>query len=290
MAIDTLPFDTVFPVCRKILDRELRPIHYRELTEKALGQLGLTIKDVHWQRQIEDVREKMLEAGRYETFYIGHPYCLAGVKWWFKSDQTMLFNPTEGIIIPGNAQAGADGAFEALMRDPYMKIKTNAPTDRIAKGRASGLVLEKHVAYWFKSKWPMLYVPPDNEGQWTQWCDHDFKLKVNGQIARVDVSGPRQNGLFGNPGQGKRGVDFHLICEITGQDILWRSIFRGDSYKSSIFPDGETSGGFWPERMIVWLNCIRDGIDYKTIRDFLQPHQVPIGIKAIKSISKIQQT
>lgn len=265
MAVDTLPFNAIFPVCRKILDRELRLIHYAELTRLALVQLGLNDNDVNWQRQIEDVREKMLLAGQYDTFYTGKPHCLAGVSWWFESSQLRLLNPSSGVVIPGDATAGADGAFEALMRDPFMKVKTSAPCEKIARGRANGIVLEKHVAYWFQTRWPEFYLPPDNEGQWSAWCDHDFKLKINGNTYKIDVSGKKLNGSYGNPGQGKRRVDFHLICEIVNHDIIWRSVYRGKNYTDLILPEGQSFGGIWPERMIVWLNCLKHKLDYRSI-------------------------
>lgn len=277
MAIDTVKMDELFPVCRDILKKELKPIHYTDLTAKALQYLGLTENDVNWQRQIEDVREKMLLAGQYKTFYIGKPYCLAGLRWWFESDQLRLINPTTGIKIPGDASAGADGAFEALMRDPNMKIKTTAPIERIAKVRTSGLVLEKHVAYWFKKNWPVFYLPPDNERQWATPCNHDFKLKIKNNIFKVDVTGKRLNGNYGNPGEGKRAVDFHLLCEIIGPDVLWHSVYRGSDYKKIIIPEGQSFNGMWPERMIVWLNCLRDGIDYQAIKSFLKPKALEVA-------------
>lgn len=263
MAIDTLPMSEMFSTCYKILKRKLVPIHYATLTEMALAEQGLSKSDVHWERQIEDVREKMLQAGRYETFYTGRPLCLAGIRWWFENEQQRLFHPTDGITIPGNATSGADGAYEALMRDPYMQKKTSAPDDRIARTRANGLVLEKHVARWFKELWPRFYLPPDNEGQWKRFCDHDFKLKVDGKTYQVDVSGPRLNGQFGNPGQGKRKTDFHLICEITGQDVAWRSVYQGKDYQGVILPEG----GIYPERMIVWLNCRQNQVDYEAVKN-----------------------
>lgn len=266
MAVDTLPFDEIFPVCRKILDQELRPLHYTDLTERGLKQLGLTRQDVNWQRQIEDIREKMLLAGQQDTFYIGKPHCLAGVRWWFESDQLRLFNPTLGIIIPGNATAGANGAFEALMRDPWLKTKTHAPDERRLRARANGFVLEKHVAHWFQARWPGFYQPPENKGQWEKSCDHDFKLNIKGNVAKVDVTGPRLNGYYGNPGQGKHSTHFHLLCEIVGQDVVWRSVYKGQDYQTYIYPEGQIFGGIWPERMAVWLNCHQDGLDYQAIK------------------------
>jgi hypothetical protein len=267
MANDTLPMSEMFSACHEVLQREMRPLRYTELTEMALGDLGLSKADVCWRRQIEDVREKMLLAGQYDSFYVGAPHCLGGLRWWFRNGQLRLLHPTPGIVIPGNATWGAAGAHEALRRDPYLKIKSSVPREKIAWARARGFVLEKHVAGWFKENWPDFYLPPENEREWRRGSNHDFKLRVDGRVFKVDVSGPRQDGQFGNPGQGKRRADFHLICEIVGRDVLWKSVFAGGDYGRVIFPDFT---GIWPERMAVWLNCKRDGIDYEAIAGALE--------------------
>lgn len=282
MANDTIPLPEISRACYQVLSEKLLPMHYTDLTKLGLGKLGLTDKDVNWQRQIEDVREKMLQASYRDTFYIGQPYCLGGIRWWFETRQLRIFHPTHGVIIPGNASSGRDGAFEALMRDPYLKIKKTdqhpclncgqyqRPTwyDRVAKGRANGFVIERHVADWFKLLWPEFYLPPDNQGNWRQFCQHDFKLRLDNTTYEVDVTGPRQNGTFGNPGQGKGKVTFHLVCEITGQDVLWRSVIPGNKYNHEINPD---SDGSYPEKMIVWLNCRKWNVDYKGVRSALLP-------------------
>lgn len=269
MGLDTLPFPTIFPVCVDILRENLIPTHYVELTKAALLKLGLTPNDVNWQRQIEDVREKLLQAGRYETFYIGDPYCLGGLRWWFETGQLRLLHPTQGITIPGNAQSGVNGAFEALMRFPEYKIKNpNAPLENRTYTCARGLVLQEHISDWFKQKWPKFWLPPENHKQWKTGCSHDFRLNIDGDIIKIDVSGPRLNGTFGNPGNGKHLTDFHLICEIIGQDVLWRDIRRGTEYQSILFPEA----GICPERLVVWLNCLKHNIDYKAIKSNVNSH------------------
>ena len=264
MANDVLPMDVVFDACYQVLLRRITPIHYAELTEVALGDLGISKRDVHWTRQIEDVREKMLLAGRFDTFYVNKPYCLGAIRWWFDDRQLRLTHPTDGVWIAGSAKLGADGAFEALMRDPYMKVKTVAPREKVARTRANGLVAEKHVADWFKTNWPELYLPPDNENVWQSPCSHDFKLKIRGKVFLVDVTAKKLSGKYGNPGKGKKKVDFHLVCEIAGKNVLWKSVFTGSNYDTEIYPD---VNGIQPERMIAWLNCVNQGLDYKAIKE-----------------------
>lgn len=270
MAIDVLPFPDIFKACYQVLQEKLVPLHYVQLTELALQRLGLSRSDVNWQRQIEDVREKFVEAGRNDTFYTGAPLCLAGLRWWFPINQLRLLRPTEGIIIEGNAQCGADGAFKALMRDPYMKIKSQAQIEWVKMSRANGLVIEEHVANWFKAKWPDFYQPPDNEGVWSAWCDHDFKLNIDGKVFKVDVFGQRLNGHYGNPGNGKRRVDLHLACKIVGQNVLWEAIYTSRTFDSLVFAEF----GLWPEMLVVFLNCKKAGIDYQFVKSYLMPEKM----------------
>ena len=76
MANDMIPMREMFNACSQVLDRELTPIHYKTLTEMALRELGVSPTFVDIQRQIEDVREKMLCTGRFDTVYVPSPFCL----------------------------------------------------------------------------------------------------------------------------------------------------------------------------------------------------------------------
>jgi len=266
MANDTIPMPQMFTSCYEVLCEKLVPLHYAKITELALSNLGLMRKDVNWHRQIEDVREKMLLAGQYGTFYVSHPLCLGGLRWWFDDVQLRLLKPSDGIIIPGHAARGAKGAFQALMRTEYMRKKTTASLESIMEGRSRGLVLEAHVAGWFRENWPEFYRSPENEGDWQSPCNHDFKLVIDGQTFEIDVSGPRRDGQFGDPGGGKKKAALHLLCAIDDQNVYWKSIIRGTNFREAVMPDFE---GICPERMIVWLNCKREGLDYEAIKAHL---------------------
>jgi hypothetical protein len=266
MAKDTLPFSEIFPICANVLRERLVPIHYAELTKMTLEKMGLQKEHVHWQRQIEDVREKMLIAGQYDTFYVGNPLCVGAIKWWFESEQQRLLLPTSGILIPGNASSGASGAFNALMRDPYMIVKTRARNERIKEARANGFIIEQHVSDWFQLHWPEFWQPPDNQNKFKSWCDHDFKLNLDGKIIKVDVSGKKLNGTYGNPGKGKKKTDFHLLCEIQSANILFSAVRSGSNYMNII--DSEL-GSIAPERLIVYLNCLKYDMDYGYIKNSL---------------------
>lgn len=255
----TAPMTWFFAACSRVLDEQLVPMHYRELTASALEAVGMARADVDWQRQVEDVREKFAEAGRHGAAYLGSPLCLVVKRDWFGADQADLF-PATSIYIDGNATAGLHGAFEALMRDEFMKQKTRAPKESVRLGRARGLVIQAHVAEWFAARWPLYYRAADNEGRWSEWCAHDFKLHVRGRTYLVDVSGRTVAGEYGNHG-GKTPVDLHLLCDFADDCVSWDGVVRGRDFVGNVPPTKWTS----PARMVAWLNCERAGLDYQAL-------------------------
>ena len=119
---------------------------------------------------------------------------------------------------------------EQKMRSPYMITKyTNSPA-RIS-GQIRGLVIEHHVSGWFKKHYPDYYEEPDNYQKWKEICAHDFKLKINGKILYIDVSGPRKDGTFGSYlSKPKSGVDYHIIATPIGFKT-WNNIDYTKGFK-----------------------------------------------------------
>jgi hypothetical protein len=268
MANDTIPMKIMFQACYDILDNILTPLHYRDLAEMAIQSLGVDIKDVNYNRQIEDVREKMASLGRMDTFYTGAPLCLVGLKHWFENRQLHLFNgdTSKPIIIGANVNSGVSGAFEGLMRFPHMMQHGNAPIEVRAMACARGLILEKHVADWFSANWPAMIISPDNHGRWNIPCSHDFKIRVGGRIMPVDVWGPNATGGYSKP-PAKKSTFFHLQCRPSqiGDHVAWESVIPGRLYDlGQIFPEG----GISPRRLAVFLNCVKNNLDYDDIRKY----------------------
>ena len=101
-------------------------------------------------------------------------------------------------------------------RAPFMLTKV-ADTAARKAGQLRGLVIEQHVAWWFRRYYPFQYLEADNYQQWTHPCAHDFKLKISSRIYRVDVAGPRKNGSFGSYQQKpSSNVDYHILCKALG--------------------------------------------------------------------------
>lgn len=255
----------LFPACVNVLSREMRPIHYGELTKIAMGkELGIFNPDSNvngFRKNIENVREKLLQAEQRGTFYTGPPLFAGALRSWFVSD-AQLSMTLDYIEIPGSAKAGSEGAFEALMRAPHMAIHNQslANTERLNRVRSSGLVLEKHVTQWFKRQFPAFYGEAANHGNWMMPCSHDFTLTVEGRTFRIDVAGPDDKNSFGRRGR-KHPTDIHLLCRINGDNCSWEGVVRGDGFQQSIDPESI----FSPTAFVVWLNCNKQGIRYADV-------------------------
>lgn len=265
-----LSMKDTFSACVEVLERELRPIHYRELTELTLAKLAVPKRSVNFEKEIENIREKLLLAEQRGTFYVGRPHCVGALRRWFSTGQ-LCFNLDPPVIIPGNATSGVSGGFEAWSRSASMVTHNPALTNTamLRHLRVKALVLEKHVSEWFAEKYPDFYMPPDNADRFDSWCDHDFKLSVNGTVFRVDVAGPDKNGHYGHRGRKPR-TDLHLVCRIAGRNCVWEGATRGDRFTDCVIPETITS----PAAVLVWLNCVSLGMDYPAISNAAHRREV----------------
>jgi len=259
---DSLPMTEMFRVCSQVLDDARCPLHYRELTRRALAAMKRDERHVDFGRQVEDVREKMLCAGRHETFYSPAPLCVGAKREWFSNDgQQLLIAPDLQVEIPPSIPAAIDGATEALLRSPHMVQKNKyARPEVVSRARAGGLVIEALVKSYFRSQWPEAFVAPENEGRADKWCDHDFKLRINGAVLKFDVANPSLDGEW-RVADGKHSTDFHLRCRLRDGRLVWESIVPGALYASNPRP--------WmlvaPLRLVVRLNCEKYGVDYSLV-------------------------
>ncbi len=287
---DVLPMGEMSAACARVLRRERRPIKYTVLTEMAMtdavarGGLGYSKDDVErmkltpshkrgrkrsvWDDQIEDVREKWAEAGHRSgsVFYVGKEYgSLAACRDWFDTTQLAL-NGDEPVQIASSVNASIAGGHEALMRSPTMIVKWAPTKDDLMRARVRGLVIQHHVSRWFAAKWPGLYRPAENDGEWEQWCGHDFRLLLpTGKLIGVDVAGKSAHHGW-DPMPQKPKTDIHLCCQVDeDRDVVtWVGFEKRYDYAGHILDAYMTS----PSRMIVWLNCLADpAIDYGRLRE-----------------------
>jgi hypothetical protein len=263
------PMSLMARACYDVLCRELVPLHYRKLTELALAELEIDPGKINLRRQVEDVREKILGAGQMNMFYTGESLgCLGGLRRWFDDAQKRLFHPTAGIRIRGDIRSGIEGGFEAVKRYPFMIQKNQrAFEDNRIRACLGGLILQRHVTDYFAQRWPGVYLPACNDDKWMVPCDHDFRVRLNREY-KVDVMGPHRDGHFGNGKDGngrneKHAVDYHLVCDFDGPDVLWRSVLNRTQLAAHVNPDTDGTPAEW---LAVWLSCVRDEIPYGRIR------------------------
>lgn len=259
MANDTISQTVLFPVCRTILFEEVRPMHYRELTDKALSRLSVDKADLNIHRQIEDVREQLPKHDGIA--YVGNPYCVMYLK-VFVSPPTLLNNITP-LVIAANINDSIRACYEAILRSSSMVNKFNIPIETRAKKRARGLVTEHHIVGWFKTHWAELVLDPDNIGLWDKPCSHDFKLKLPTGITMVDVAGEDYRHEFGLT-PGKKPTDIHICAKITDTDdcIVVYGYVGGRQFSNGVLAE-ETQP---IQKMIFYLNCLKYGYDYSLFK------------------------
>jgi hypothetical protein len=264
MSDDTYSDTVLFHECVNVLKDCRRPIHYGELTDKAVERINQIYgnrigSQYNRKRQIEDVRERLLAARRYGTFYIGKPYCIACLQSWFKTSVknnqlSLMPNIETYTFIPTTIESSINGCFEALMRNEYMVNKGNAPLDKRYLARAKGLQIESAVFGYMKTNYPDFIDYPDNYKIYQKPCDHDFKLIVNGETYLVDVAGSNSKGNFDN-NCNKTPVDLHILCEIIENKLYITNIAAknkfNNKYLVSPYLHNDTKQ---PDIFFVWLN------------------------------------
>jgi len=242
------------------------PLHYTEITRLALRIHGKNPDDMDpqvFKDQAEDIREKVLLAQQHGTSYVGLPFYMGILREWIEhtAKQKTLFNKEAwSHIIHGSASAGMSAGVSLGMRLRHMTVRSGALDHVRVAAAAGGLVVEAHVSEYFRKMWPGFWRPPDNEGIWRTGCWHDFKLELPSDLWLVDVLGPElRSGIYNL--RTKKPVDLHLAAKITGRDVLWQGWRQGKTMREPLPGEGFMA----PSRLIVALNCAREGIDWLAI-------------------------
>jgi hypothetical protein len=267
---DAWPMHDFFRVVRDVLTESVSVIHYRDATRMALDRLpplpGLSMK-----RQIEDVREKMYKDGQFGLVYLGTPHCAAVFPKWLAPFTPELL-PADQVTVAGNAEAGINAAYEAIMRKDNLiqKVPSASPEARFT-AMARGYVIQHHVSAWFKRKWPQFWEAADNTGEWTRPCNHDFKLRVAGVVFLVDVAGERLRGGYVGPSTGKQPAHLHLCAKIHGDSVIIDGVMTGKDFAEAAGKLLPWYKAMNPLRLTFWLNCMAavPPIDHAAIREFV---------------------
>ncbi len=255
------------PVCGRILDEEIRPIHYADLTRMAINRVGRN--GVDFTKVKEDVREKILMAGLDGCGYIGAPYCYAFKKKWIKGDQAVL-NFEEPIPVPVTVSSSTAGACETIYRFKHMIHKptgTYIPIDEaepgVVKFRIERAIVEQNVSDYFKQNWPKLWMPPSNDKKYKKPASDDFRIRVKNYIYNFDVFTPGRNGKGGLV-KWKRPAHIHVMAEYDDDGVNIRGFTTGQLFSSHQWSPEE----IYPfHQLVFWLNCMQDDMPYDKIRD-----------------------
>lgn len=126
------------------------------------------------------------------------------------------------MFIPHKKNCYDNAVEEVRLRKPYMftKFAENAKRDA---GRIRGIVVEQHISDYMERTYPNNYQNPDNYQIWDQYCNHDFKLVINGETLLIDVSGPKADVTYGAYDMKPKGCDYHIIVRVNGMQS-WNNI------------------------------------------------------------------
>ena len=122
MIAESITEHKLFSACSHVLDEAIAPIHYAELTRRAMAMIGVDHYDMR--RRKEDVREKMLEKGRFGSMY--NARC-EGIKteWILREslDRQRLLLVGDPFDIKYSDAIAKTAESEAACRQPHMVNK-----------------------------------------------------------------------------------------------------------------------------------------------------------------------
>lgn len=255
--------------CKQILSDSLTPRLYKQLAIMALRELGWTGSQADFNKLAEDIREQVLLARCDGMAYIPKPYCVGVIADWYSPDATLV-NETY-LPIPITVPAALRALEETHWRFPYMLNKSGSSEEIKLKRVGKGLLIENIVSEYFKEKWPDMWRPPENEGQYRMPCPHDFKIELpDGTLYRVDVAGKGQDDLYGTTVYGKQPADFHILAELTRTGALLKGVVYPDVFQSGRI-DGVIAQPV--QRLIARLNTTKEGYDFSEFTRILYGHR-----------------
>lgn len=247
----------MFTACSDVLDRAIAPIHYAELTRRAMALLGADEYDIR--RRKEDVRERMLEKGRFGSMY--NTRC-EGIKteWVLRESidgqrDLLVGDPFEIKYCEAIAKSAES---EAACRQPYMRNKYGQSEASHLNAIASGLIVEHHVRHVFASQWIKSLRNADNHMIWRNACSHDFKLNLDGRWYDVDVCRPDRYGDSGCKHY-KTPVHIHIVADRIGDSIWIDGWSPGRDFKG-IAPTHVMRN---IRQLFFILNCNAIGINFR---------------------------
>jgi len=165
------------------LERELRPIHYRE----AYGRFFVPAQPLTTLSNKTDGAEKLRQwfAESSRGIYVDSGF-LYLVDWLHGGKADLLRAPVAAAVLTPEDMAAC--AYDCGRRHGHMQDKYGRANTRSGiADRQRRALIEWSVAKYFRDAFSAFYAPPANFDDYTQPCDHDFQLKVAGKRVLVDV-------------------------------------------------------------------------------------------------------
>lgn len=256
------------PLCHKILEREISPIHYEKLANLVIKEQG-EYNGYDLKKIKEDIREKILIAGLDDSGYTGKPYFLAYKKRWVKRNQA-VFNFYEPIRVPMTVSSSTAGACETVFRFKYMLYKPLNKSltideaidedPKIIHFRMKRLIIENNVSDYFRNRWPDLWLPPSNKNIYKQHAPDDFRMRIrdDDHIYLFDVCTPNKDNLIGKVYM-KKEAHIHVVANDEDDEINIVGFTTGKLFKEKQWVIEE----LYPiHQLIFWLNCISKKYPY----------------------------
>lgn len=258
----------VIAACGKILDSELRPIHYQELTFLAyVYEFGVDPRSVRWQKgTIEDVREPIADPEKcgwkyYDSFrYASAPFASIHRPSWFREDDEIGTTPHRSKRLP----IGIDDwetAYEAVMKRSTTMKRHGRTLAEVRRHGMEGELLQAVVTGWFAFNLGSRLLPASNHRVWDQWAWDDFRLMNSaGDELIVDVL------KVGSWKDAKR-AHLHIFAQFDDADrpkfVDVCEVQTGALWHPNGYP---FEGSLSPIRLMVWQNMLAEGIDVDEYR------------------------
>lgn len=168
----------------RLLERKLRPIHYREAFNES--KVWSTESYSDRTNPVEKFRQRYAEHDHDDVFFIagGH---MALARWFPIRPQMRLLAPQETVAIEGNCIVSFDAGYETAMREPYMLNKFGKNKQAWYERRRHGMLVEHHVANYFRRHYPQYFRDPTNKGDYEKPAKEDFILQTEWNKIIVDV-------------------------------------------------------------------------------------------------------
>lgn len=169
----------------RLLSQELRPIHYTEAFNRTKVWSCASYNEKT--DPVEKFRQRFGEGDGEPGFDFIRGGFIALSRWFPLRHSLSLLPPQEQVIIEGNTIVSFDAGYETAKREPHMQNKFNKSPQAWYERRRRGMLVESHIANYFRINYPRFFIEPSNKGQYENPAKEDFTLKTDWTTIAVDI-------------------------------------------------------------------------------------------------------